>query len=172
MQPSACNSKYKLWRLCKNSLSIVRGYYCNHSGGVALIVWFTTNGMCAKNNTIIHVARASNRKRDCDVEALPILTCERFNVTTTVREERLRRMISIVACCHGAKLCAHAARDFRSHQYLLEWRPKRCLEAEQKHNSKNKNIWSSLSPVIHKYKHEVSSSEKVVHAWSSFFRAV
>ena len=23
-------------------------------------------------------------------------------------------MISIVACCHGAKLCAHAARDFRS----------------------------------------------------------
>ena len=28
-----------------------------------------------------------------------------------------RRVISIVACCHGAKLCAHAARDFRSQQY-------------------------------------------------------
>jgi len=27
-----------------------------------------------------------------------------------------RRVISIVACCHGAKLCAHAARDFRSQQ--------------------------------------------------------
>jgi len=26
-------------------------------------------------------------------------------------------MISIVACCRGAKLCAHAARDFRSQQY-------------------------------------------------------
>jgi len=26
-------------------------------------------------------------------------------------------MISIVACCHSAKLCAHAARDFRSQQY-------------------------------------------------------
>jgi len=26
-------------------------------------------------------------------------------------------MISIVACCHGAKLCAHAARDFRSQRY-------------------------------------------------------
>jgi len=26
------------------------------------------------------------------------------------------RVISIVACCHGAKLCAHAARDFRSQQ--------------------------------------------------------
>ena len=25
-------------------------------------------------------------------------------------------MISIVACCHGAKLCARAARDFRSQQ--------------------------------------------------------
>jgi len=25
-------------------------------------------------------------------------------------------MISIVACCHGAKFCAHAARDFRSQQ--------------------------------------------------------
>jgi len=25
-------------------------------------------------------------------------------------------MISIVACCHGAKLCAHAARDIRLQQ--------------------------------------------------------
>ena len=25
---------------------------------------------------------------------------------------------SIVACCHGAKLCAYAARDFRSQQYI------------------------------------------------------
>ena len=30
---------------------------------------------------------------------------------------------SIVACCHSAKLCAHAARDFRSQQYdgSLSW---------------------------------------------------
>jgi len=26
-------------------------------------------------------------------------------------------MISIAACCHGAKLCAHSARDFRSQQW-------------------------------------------------------
>jgi len=84
-----------------------------------LIVWFTTNGMCVKNNTIIYVARASNSKRDCDVKALPILTCERSNMMTSVREERLRRMISIVACCRGAKLWAHAARDFRS-QHMLQ----------------------------------------------------
>ena len=63
---------------------------CNLSGGVALIVWFTTNGMGVKNNTIIYVARASNSKRDCDVVALPILTCERLNVTTSVRNEILR----------------------------------------------------------------------------------
>jgi len=67
-----------------------RACCCNLSGGVALIVWFTTNGMCVKNNTITYVARASNSKRDCDVVALPILTCERLNVTTSVRKERLR----------------------------------------------------------------------------------
>jgi len=32
--------------------------------------------------------------------------------------ERLRRLISIVACCHIVKLCAHAARDFRSQHYV------------------------------------------------------
>jgi len=26
---------------------------------------------------------------------------------------------SIVACCHSAKLCAYAARDFRSQQYPI-----------------------------------------------------
>jgi len=39
-------------------------FCCNLSGGVALIMWFTTNGMCVKNKTIIHEARASNSKRD------------------------------------------------------------------------------------------------------------
>ena len=28
---------------------------------------------------------------------------------------------SIVACCHNAKLCAHAARDFRSQQYHIRF---------------------------------------------------
>jgi len=31
-------------------------------------------------------------------------------------------MISVVACCHGAKLCAHAAQDIRSqHMYGRAW---------------------------------------------------
>jgi len=39
-----------------------RGCCCNLSGSIALIVWFTTNGMCAKNNTHIYVARISNNR--------------------------------------------------------------------------------------------------------------
>jgi len=33
-------------------------------------------------------------------------------------------MISIVACCHGAKLCAYAARDFRSQHKLVSGFPR------------------------------------------------
>ena len=68
----------------------LRLYCCNLSGGVALVVCFTTNKMCVKNNTIIYVARASSSKTDCDVVALPILTCERLNMMTSLCEERLR----------------------------------------------------------------------------------
>ena len=64
-----------------------RGCCCNLSGSVALIVWFTTNGMCAKNKII------------CTWREQAII-------------EWSRRVILIVACYHGAKLCAHAARDF------------------------------------------------------------
>jgi len=52
------------------------------------------------------------------VVALPILTCERLNVMTSVSGEWSRRVNSIVACCHGAKFCAHTALDFRSQHYL------------------------------------------------------
>jgi len=70
-----------------------RGCCCNLSGGVAWNVWFTMNKMCVKKNTI-HMWREQ-----------AIL-------------EWSRRLISIVAFCHSAKLCADAARDFRSEQYL------------------------------------------------------
>ena len=42
----------------KNSLVCCR----NLSGGVELIVRFTTNGMCVTNNTIMYVARTSNNR--------------------------------------------------------------------------------------------------------------
>jgi len=45
------------------------GYCCNLSVGVALNVWFTTNGMCAKNNIHIYVARTS----DCGAWSLLLL---------------------------------------------------------------------------------------------------
>ena len=93
----------RMWRSCgvqpshkERAIGAVRckkrrGCCCNLSGGVALIVWFTTNGMCAKN------------KNTCT-------RCEQAII------EWSRRVISIVACCHGAKLYAHAARHFRSQQ--------------------------------------------------------
>jgi len=66
-----------------------RGCCCNLSRSVALIVWFTTYGMYVKK-TPLYMWREQ----------------------AIVRE--IASMISIAACCHGAKLCAHAARDFLS----------------------------------------------------------
>ena len=54
-------------------------YCCNPSSGGALIVGFSTNGMCVKNNTAIYVARASNSKRDCDAWSLLLLAATVWN---------------------------------------------------------------------------------------------
>jgi len=62
---------------------------CNLSVSFALNVRFTTIGMCAKNNTPIHMARISNSR--------VIMACD-------------------LSCCHSVKLCALAARAFRSQQ--------------------------------------------------------
>jgi len=67
-------------------------YCCNLSGGVGLNVWFTTNGTCVKKSTI-------------------------YMWRQQAIIEWSRRVISIVAYCHSAQLCAHAARDFRSQHY-------------------------------------------------------
>ena len=79
---------------------------CNLCGGVALIMWFTTNGMCVKDNTIIYVERASNSKRDCVVVALPILTRVRLNIMTSVRDEKLRTW-SILLLAATVRSLAH-----------------------------------------------------------------
>jgi len=47
-------------------------YCCNLSGGVGLIVWFTTNGMCAKNKNI-YAWREQAIIRDCDAWSLLLL---------------------------------------------------------------------------------------------------
>ena len=99
----ACSQGFS--KICwSGNCSVVLRQCCNLSGGVALIVWFTTNGLCAKN------------KNKCMWREQAII-------------EWSRRVISIVACCHGAKLCAYAARDFRSqhenrtgyHPALVQW---------------------------------------------------
>jgi len=49
-------------------------------------------------------------------------------------------MISVVACCHSAKLCAHAAPDFLSY-YCLEYDWKPCTNNA---NEVYSNIWCDL----------------------------
>jgi len=70
-------------------------FCCNLSGGIALIVWFTTNGMCVKNNTIIYVARASNSKRDCKHD----LCCCLLPRCEALRTFRSRFPIATKWCC-------------------------------------------------------------------------
>ena len=53
------------------------------------------------------------------MEALPILTMWTTERNNSVREEWSWHVNSIVAWCHSAKLCAYAARDFRSQHYFL-----------------------------------------------------
>ena len=48
-------------------------FCCNLSGGVALIVWFTTNGMCAKNKNIDAWREEAFNKRDCNAWSLLLL---------------------------------------------------------------------------------------------------
>jgi len=83
-----------------------RGCCCNLSSGVALIVWFTTNGMCVKNSTIICVARASNSKRDCehDLYCCLLPRCEAlracrsgFPIATVLC--KVKREMQALACC-------------------------------------------------------------------------
>jgi len=89
VQPSHKKNMRSVWFVVKR-----RGCCCNLSGGVALIVWFITNEMCVKN------------KNMCVWREQAII-------------EWSSQVISILACCHGAKLCAYAARDFRSQQYEM-----------------------------------------------------
>jgi len=91
---------HAVWSLHKKNVLSMRfvvkrrGCCYNHSAGIALNARFTMNGMCVKSNT-----------------------------TYMWREQAIIdwswHVHSIVACCHSAKLCAHAARAFRSQQYLL-----------------------------------------------------
>jgi len=68
---------------------------CNLSAGVALDAGFTTNRMCAKNNTIYMWHEQAIIEWSWRV-ILPILTCERLNITNSVSEEWSRRWILLL----------------------------------------------------------------------------
>jgi len=78
---------------------------------VALNVWFTTNGMCAKKNTAY-----------------------RWREQAII--EWSWRVISIVACCHSVKLCAHVARAFRSQQNGAMTRTWRSCRVQPSHKER------------------------------------
>jgi len=78
-----CESRARCSLHKKNVRSVrfvvkTRGCCCNLSVGVALNVWFTANGMCAKNNTHIYVARTSNNRviMACDLYCCLLPMCE------------------------------------------------------------------------------------------------
>ena len=74
---------------------------------------------CARRTTpYIYVARTSNNRMIVACNLWWYQRCERNN---SVRGEWSWHVNSIVPCCHSAKLCACAARDFRSQQ-PSEWR--------------------------------------------------
>ena len=86
---------FSLRSVSKPMNEFISSYCCNLSSGVVLIVWFTTNGMRAKNKNI------------CMWREQAII-------------EWSWHVNSIVVCCHSAKLRAYAARDFRSQQYYKQ----------------------------------------------------
>ena len=72
--------------------------------------WTTKCGVVAASPVVLRWLCVSPRT-GCAWEITPLYM---WSEQAIVRE--IASMISIVACCHGAKLCAYAARDFRSHQ--------------------------------------------------------
>ena len=119
-----------------------RGCCCNLSGGVALILWFTANGMCVKNNTntIIYVARyyicsASNSKRNCkhDLYCCLLPQCE-----------ALRR-------CRSDFRSQQYSQTFCSHvplQHFVIWVCTPKISHNKKTEENNKNIFTNNDLLI------------------------
>ena len=98
---------------------------CNLSGGVALIVWFTMNGMCAKNINICMWREQAiiEWSQWSDLGEWPLIMLVNLVNSWLCLLTVTTRVISIVACCKGTKLCTHAARDFRSQHSTPALRP-------------------------------------------------
>jgi len=87
-----------------------------------------------------------------------------------------RRVISIVACCHSAKLCAHAARDFRSQQNGAMTRMWRSCRVQPSHKERAIGVvrckkegmllqplrWCCVACVIH-HKRDVREEQKYMY---------
>jgi len=107
----------------KVKCTLIGWFCCNLYGGVALIVWFTMNGMCVKNKNI-------------------------YMWHEQAITEWFRWVISIVACCHSAKPCAHAAQDFRSQQFRLSCLPHSITILNKKNAQTDKHVLHISGPTL------------------------
>jgi len=120
------------------------------SGGVALIVWFTTNGMWVKNNTIIYVARTSNNRviMACELYCCLLPQCEALRicrsgfpiVTIITTLQQLTQQIDTAGrCC-----CWIAGRETKHGiKFIISWR-----FVELKWREFNQRWNSSFGPVL------------------------
>ena len=111
-----------------------RGCCCSLSGGVVLIVWFTTNGMCGKNNTIICVAWASNSKRDCkhDLYCCLLPRCETlrtcrsgFPIATVLAPDPVLWLVLMFGCKENVHVwyCYWSATNAAVNRKVATWSP-------------------------------------------------
>ena len=73
-----------------------------------------------KKKTIVYEARASNSKRECEVVALPISTCARLNMMTSVHEERLRAW-SLLLLAATVRSFAHIPLGISDRSSSISW---------------------------------------------------
>jgi len=106
--------------------------------------------------------------------------CAKNKNICTWREQAIiewsRRVISIVACCHSAKLCAHAARDFRSQQNVAVTKMWRSCGVQPSHKERAIGVvrckkermllqplrWCCVDCMIH-HERDVSEEQKYMY---------
>ena len=93
----------RMWRSCR--------FQPSHKERAIGVVRCKKEGMLFATSPVVLRWLCDSQRTGCAWRIKPLYMKREQAI---VRE--IASMISIVACCHGAKLCAHAARDFRSQQ--------------------------------------------------------
>jgi len=137
------------------SSSFVLFICCNLSVGVSLNVRFTTNGMCAKNNTHIYVTRTSNNRvivaRDLYCCLLP--QCEALRVCrsgfpiATVGHLHLQHRHLLCCCVPSLKLAKSCDRCYTRVKPFPHMQGVQKPEQHQRHGHKTR-LWPETPEVV------------------------